>query len=94
MDCGCAGDGDDSRHPHLDELGEDHGLDVESAVYLDNLQPIRSIFLTQGVGSIPLARQSICRAPSPIADMRPSLACGITHRRQSCLPHLSARGLG
>lgn len=50
------------------ELGEDHGLDVECAASFDNIQPIRRTFLTERVGSLSLARQSICRALGALAD--------------------------
>lgn len=50
------------------ELGAEHGLGVESAASFDNLQPIRRTFLTERVGSLPSARQSICRALGALAD--------------------------
>jgi mRNA interferase MazF len=50
------------------ELGEEHGLGVSSAASFDNLQPIRRSFLTQRIGSLPLARQGICRALGALAD--------------------------
>ena len=50
------------------ELGAEHGLGVESAASFDNLQPIRRTFLTERVGSLPSARQSICSALGALAD--------------------------
>lgn len=50
------------------ELDEDQGLGVTSAASFDNLQPIRRTFLTERIGSLSLARQSICRALGALAD--------------------------
>lgn len=50
------------------EIDEDHGLGVTSAASFDNLQPIRRTFLTERIGALPLARQSICRALGALAD--------------------------
>lgn len=50
------------------KLGEEHGLGVEGAASFDNIQPIRRTFLTERVGSLPMARQSICRALGALAD--------------------------
>jgi mRNA interferase MazF len=50
------------------ELDEDQGLGVMCAASFDNLQPIRRTFLTERIGSLPLARQHICRALGALAD--------------------------
>lgn len=50
------------------ELGKEYGLGVDSAASFDNIQPIRKTFLTELVGSLPLARQSICRTLGALAD--------------------------
>jgi mRNA-degrading endonuclease toxin of MazEF toxin-antitoxin module len=68
LDRGGAGHQNRSRHPTEIELDEDHGLGVTSAASFDNIQPIRRTFLTEKVGSLPLARPSICRALGALAD--------------------------
>jgi mRNA interferase MazF len=49
-------------------LDQDHGVDAPCAASFDNLQPIRRTFLTSRVGTLPFARQQICRTLAAMAD--------------------------
>lgn len=49
-------------------LGPDEGLDIECVASFDNLQPIRSSFLTARIGTLPMPRSQICSALSALAD--------------------------
>ena len=49
-------------------LDTEHGVDVPCAASFDNLQPIRKVFLTKRIGSLPLPRREICRALAALAD--------------------------
>jgi len=49
-------------------LGETHGLGGPCAASFDNLQPIRTTFLTSRLGEVPFPRREICRTLAAMAD--------------------------
>ena len=56
------------RIPTEIPLDTEHGLDGPCVASFDNVQPIRKTFLTQRIGSLPLAQQGICRTLAALAD--------------------------
>lgn len=49
-------------------LGPDEGLSSQCAATFDNLQPIRTSFLTERIGSVAWHRTKICDALAALAD--------------------------
>lgn len=50
------------------QLDQDHGVETPCVASFDNLQPIRTTFLTSRIGSLPFPRQEICRTLAAMAD--------------------------
>jgi mRNA interferase MazF len=49
-------------------LDAGEGLEIPCVASFDNLQPIRKVFMTEIVGSLPQARHQICQALGALAD--------------------------